>query len=515
MSDVRINTRDNRGDGDTLSEREIEAIFDPDALYNEGMAHYRRRRWREAKNCFEQVQIHQPNRRGVDALLRELDIFIQLATVEGEAQGEAPLEQTASHEQEMAATDEEDEPTPKGRGWLILAAMVVTIVVVVGGVLWYSLGLPPFGNNVSEDSLRNLGQAYMIAQQYDKALSTYAKLVVLVPSDPEALNGFEKAKAGIYQEAQDFEQAGNAAEALKLYQRIMAVDSGYKDVAERIPALTTRQDLEQLYADAQQYLDRQSFGEAEKKLLDIRGRDPSFRPGTISDGLFEVYIGRGSRYLDLVADEIIPAPNAKPAEPAYQVAAETLSKVRQAMRDLTKALEERPSSAQARQANTQATRLNTGLARYVDWAWSDTLTALEPAYADDPAYLKGKVALILCDSHLHQGDYMAANQDYASALQHYQAMAALAACDGELAQAKADGVGVFLTPTTTPTPTLVPTSTPTATPRPTITPTQAPTDTPTLVPTPQPTESSSGSGGSSGGGSSSEPEPKPTKKSRK
>lgn len=501
MSNIRIDTRNDRGDGDAMTEREIEALFDPNALYNEGMAHYRRRRWREAKDCFEQVKEQQPNRRGIDALLRELDIFIQLESVEGEPSGE-----TTFDVEEEAPPIEEEEPQ-RGRGWLILGMMVITIVVVVGGVLWYSLGLPPFGGNESEVSLSNLGQAYLIAQQFDKALVTYNKLVLLVPSDPEALNGFEKAKAGLYQEALNYEKAGDLNEALSRYGRLAEIDAEYRDIAARIPALTGHQELGQLYQEAQQHLQRRSYGEAEKKLLDIRGRDPNYRPGTISDDLFETYMGRAERYLELVADELQPAPDAKPTEPRYLVTSDIISKVRQAIRDLAKALDERPDSQEAQQANMLANGVNSGLESYSDWYWSESIAALEPVYASEPGYLKGKAALILCDAYLHLGDYYAANQDYRAALSQYQAMLALGACEQELGQARADSVGIYLTPTATPTPTFTPTNTPvpTFTRRPTATATLTPTNAPT--PTPLPTSGSSGS--------SSTPKPNPTKKPRK
>ena len=513
MSDLRIDTNENTGeDAETLSQHELEAMFDPDALYNEGMAHYRRRRWRQAKACFDQVRRHQPNRRGVDALLRELDIFIQLESVESESRQEAPLDAEAllgeRDEPLLDEFEEEQEPPAKGRGWLIFGIMILTIIVVVGGVLWYSLGLPPFGNNESEESLRNLGQAYLIAQQYDKALVTYGKLVVIVPNDPEAQNGFEKAKAGIYREALDYEKAGNLGEALSRYQDLAAIDVTYEDIAERIPTLTTSRDLEGLLAEAQQYLERRSYGDAEKKLLDIRSRDPNYRPGTISDDLFETYMGRALLYLDLVADDLVPVENAKANEPSYSVTADTLSKVRQAMRDLSKALDERPSHPKAQETSGLASAIDSGLTSYGEWSWANAIEALTPVFSQDSTYLKGKVGLILCDAHLHLGDFEASSGNYFSALRQFQAMLDLGVCDGEVAQAKADAVGVHLTPTATPTFTLTPTHTPTATRRPTVTPTV--TLTPTFTPEPTPTTASEGD--SSGGGSS---EPKPTKKSRK
>jgi len=55
---------------------------DADALYAQGMTHYRRREWEEAKDYFARLRLVAPDRRGVDALLNEVDIFIQLQAME-------------------------------------------------------------------------------------------------------------------------------------------------------------------------------------------------------------------------------------------------------------------------------------------------------------------------------------------------------------------------------------------------------------------------------------------------
>ena len=65
------------GEKETVGVEEGQEFLDLDALYNEGMAYYRRRRWREAQECFTRLNALQPSRR-VEALLRELEIFLQL-----------------------------------------------------------------------------------------------------------------------------------------------------------------------------------------------------------------------------------------------------------------------------------------------------------------------------------------------------------------------------------------------------------------------------------------------------
>ncbi|KPL20349.1 MAG: hypothetical protein AMJ93_12140 [Anaerolineae bacterium SM23_84] len=60
------------------------AVKDAEALYTAGMAHYRARQWEQARACFTQVNALVPHYRGVDALLDDVAIFIQLDQIEAE-----------------------------------------------------------------------------------------------------------------------------------------------------------------------------------------------------------------------------------------------------------------------------------------------------------------------------------------------------------------------------------------------------------------------------------------------
>lgn len=52
-----------------------------DALYRQGMSYYRAREWGQARECFVRLRALDPERRGIDTLLAELDHFIRLDTV--------------------------------------------------------------------------------------------------------------------------------------------------------------------------------------------------------------------------------------------------------------------------------------------------------------------------------------------------------------------------------------------------------------------------------------------------
>lgn len=509
---------------------------DPEALYAEGMAYYRRRRWHEAKACFEQVKLLQSNSRGIDALLRELDIFLQLESVEA-AEAAAPddggYEEQALPESEplqdvfapAAAPFADTAPTPRSGKSYLMTTLVVLLaaLLIVGGTYLVASGAIPLGSNKqSEATLRNLGQAYLIAQQYDKALAVYSKLQAMAPGDREVQNGLENAMDGLYEEALAYEKAGDFAQALARYQSISKINRMYKDVMARIGRLELRLQLDERLQEAMEQLARQAFGEAEKVLLWIRSQDVDYRPGTVSDGLYDVYMGRGNRAIDWVAQELKPAVNVQPAEPQYVVTDEMLARIREALRDFEAATEERRNvqSAQASQEPSEAERavflaehLHEGLERYSDWAWQETILALNEIYVQEADYLSGKVALVLCDAHLHLGSFYYDKGDYQAAVGQFQAMQQIAACDQGLAVRRAQEAGLPLTPPATLTPTLRPTNTPTRTPPPTTTPVPTQSSAPA-----QPsgggsssgTDSSSG-GGSSGGGSKPQPKPEPTK----
>jgi len=270
-----------------MAEENIVEIADPEALYNQGMAYYRRRQWREAKVCFEQVRALQPSRRGIDALLRELDIFLQLESVESERVSESNvvIEAGEADVEQEAQAETLPEVRRRGHGLLITFVVFIVSVLVVGLVYAYRQGLLPFASDEREKSLRNLGQAYLVAQQYDKALEVYVKLVALAPGDPEITNGFDKARGGLYQGALNQEKAGNIPEAVQGYKTLCAADPTYQDACARIEKLELQQELDKQYQEARKYLDSQAYGEAIKVLLKLRTMDAEYKPGAISEDL--------------------------------------------------------------------------------------------------------------------------------------------------------------------------------------------------------------------------------------
>ena len=510
---------------------EIQGSFDPDILYNQGMAYYRRRHWREATRCFERVKVLQPNYRGIDALLRELAIFLQLESVgtgpSTEAVAPREMETTAEEllaeeerQRELEAAEEEEEDTHRGGGWWIWLVVLLVTVLVVGLVLWISMGLPPFDRDGSEKSLRIRCRSNTVAQNWCPALDACSKLATRLPEDLEARNRVEKSKLALYNEGTAYMGANDIPNALKNFTCIVKYDPEYKDVAELIEELKRRQELDGLYREARGYLESRAYGEAIKKLLEIRGLDAEYRPGTISDDLYEAYLGRALRNIDLAAAELQRAVNAKPAEPLYAVTDGILEKIRSAIRDFDKALGERPGNQDAQLAKFLAENVNEGLERYSEWGWQESIVALSEIYDREPFYFMGKAVAVLCDAHLHLGDFYRQNEDWLAAWHEYQAMRDIEDCDQGVVRTRLQEVSPYLTPTAMPTltPTPTPTARPTNTRRPTLVPTMTPA--PTVTPTPVPTTSPPQSGGNNGGSKPKptskppQPTPRPTKKPR-
>jgi tetratricopeptide (TPR) repeat protein len=480
---------------------------DPESLYAQGMAHYRQRRWQQARSCFEHVKELQPDYRGIDALLRELDIFIQLESVEcrpaaEEAGGRtrastafgtaSPL--TGDRELLTPIPEEELIMMSSGPRWWIWPIVLVLAAALVSGA--YMILVDPFGLFETDQHLEVRCRSQDVAQNWGAAIEECSRWLVSAPDNPEAINFLYKAETRLYEEALSYERAGHIDQALTRYRRLENHDPDYKDVGERIAELERRQDLDRQLAEARRRLDSRDYARAISTLLDLREADTEYRPGTISDYLIEAYIGSARRDLELAMAELQPATNNnnkgedEAAEPTYVVTQSILNWVSNAVNNWNQAFEVRPNS-EYKQEQELAQLLLQGLKRYSDWGWQDAVSALEIIHQRNPGYFGGKAALLLCDARLHLGNFLLSGSNYEAALAQFETMQDMAVCDGNLALARAEEAGLPLTPTATPTntPTPTPTFTPTQTPTPTMTPTPEPTSTPEPEPTdvPEPT----------------------------
>jgi tetratricopeptide (TPR) repeat protein len=107
-----------------------------DALYAQGMAHYRRREWEEAQDCFARLRAIAPDRRGVDGLLDEVDMFIQLEAMRPGEEETIPLSAEAEAKKDKpAGSVQHGSVTDRARGrrirWLPVGAVLAVLAVII------------------------------------------------------------------------------------------------------------------------------------------------------------------------------------------------------------------------------------------------------------------------------------------------------------------------------------------------------------------------------------------------
>jgi len=110
-----------------------------EALYEQGMTHYRRREWIEARECFRRLKLLEPNRKAIDDLLDDLNLFIQLQSMRApaeSAEANAPAEPIALTSRDAGQKPARRKPRPAvWIGVSLLVVIVAVAAVFAGGVL--------------------------------------------------------------------------------------------------------------------------------------------------------------------------------------------------------------------------------------------------------------------------------------------------------------------------------------------------------------------------------------------
>lgn len=94
---------------------------DADGLYRQGMLYYRARQWQRARDSFAQLHQLDPERRGIDSLISELDHFIRLEAVRPgiSAPAQAEIMPTVT-----------GAPPVERRSWLAMVPILALVVIV-------------------------------------------------------------------------------------------------------------------------------------------------------------------------------------------------------------------------------------------------------------------------------------------------------------------------------------------------------------------------------------------------
>jgi tetratricopeptide (TPR) repeat protein len=472
---------------DYSNSESVRTSQEADALYTEGMAHYRRREWREAKACFVRLKSTAPDRRGVDALLNEVDLFLQLEAMQPETKEVEP-EESEVEVKEVRPEPRAPKMVPKHRakrrrspwaGLLIALALIMVVLVVLyaTGMLDTLLGSQ---RQARVQVLVNQGRAAFNVGEYDRAVEVFGEALALAPNNEEVKTWYAKAQrnqqlGALYEQAETDVAAGRWDDALAKLARILEIEPTYRDASTKIDLIRNQQDLEARFLEAKSLFDQGNWTEAARAAEQIREQAPNFRTNDVEELLFYAYFRDG---VELMA-----------------AAGDSLDVTGQAIQSFDRALAIMPADKTALEERRLADLYRQGYLFSNQQNWPQAVVALRHIYDSRADYMDGRVASMLCTSYLKLGDayYSAGNLE--EALLQYRNVLAVESCDHVDAAVKEREVYAALypptaTPTTTPTPTRTPRPAPTRTPTHTKAPPTAPPPTAPPAPTspPPPTE---------------------------
>ncbi len=449
-----------------------------DALYEQGMSHYRRREWHKAREVFMRIKRLQPDRRGIDALLNEIDIFIRLQSMEPGAPAEEKSGETTVRRREDTASHSaaaETAAAPK-RSLLWRLAIVILLIGIV--VTFYLLNKLPQANEAQR--LFNLGQAYYNSGIYDKSVESLEGFLAMNPTanvrEAEAL--LEKARplAEIQQHYAEYAAVAQqenweaAVAALQLvetrcqklgYVADPQIRSQCEETTRVLPTLVRRAELADLFAEGRAQVDAQEWAQAADIFQRLRGIDPTYRRADVSNYLFVAYLNYGEELLE--------------------VAGNATDQVELAIDLFERAVQLRPGDARATEDASSAKTYLAALRAFHANNWEALRAYMLGLYEKRSDYAGGRAASLLCKAYLELGNEAYGKGDKEAALAFYRQALQIQECDHAEAEVLEHKVFVELYPPTA-------TATPTETPTPTITDTPLPTDTPSPTSTPRPTD---------------------------
>jgi tetratricopeptide (TPR) repeat protein len=446
---------------------------DADSLYAQGMAHYRRREWQEAKDCFLRLKSVAPDRRGVDALLNEVDLFLQLAAMQPERQQE---EQAPQEEVEEARSEEPPQPTSaiptvrrRSPGSAIL--VILALLMIVFATLYATGMLDSLVGNQRQARVQilvNQGRAALNVGDYDRAVQAFGEALALAPTNEEVKTWYAKAQryqqlTSWYEQADEDIAAQRWDDALATLDRIMAVEPTYKDTSTKVEFVKSQQTLDARFAEAKSYLEQGKWDEVIKILEPLREQAASFNPDEVQQTLFYAYFRQGVEWL--------AGAGASPDT--------SLDLLGQAIQSFDRALALFPTDKTALEERRLADLYRQGHLFVNQKNWPQAVLVLQQIQSARADYMGGQATAMLCASYLQLGDAYYASGSLAQALEQYRNVLAVEGCDHVDAALKEREVYVILYP---PTPTPTSTRTPTRTPRPVPTRTPTPTAPPTAPP---------------------------------
>jgi len=480
------NPRDSNSASEPVPSQDNGTAENADALYAQGMAHYRRREWPEARACFARLKAIAPGRRGVDALLNEVDIFIQLQEMQPQGAERTASVQTTqealpTHASTMAGAAEK-EAAPKRRSLGPVLLLIVTAVMIAIVALYATGTLDAIIGNQRQARVRSLvnqGRAALNVGDCDRAATAFGEALALAPTNEEVKTWYAKAQrcqqlTALYAQAEAAIAAAQWETALEKLDQIMQLDPTYQDASERIEEVKSQQLLDSRLVEAQGYLEQDDWNAAIQTLEELREEAPSFRAADVDRTLFLAYFRKGIALLAAAGDS-----------PDDLV---------QAIQNFDLALAVAPGDETAQLERDLAELYRQARLAFNQQNWPQAVLVLGQIFESRPDYMSGRARSLLCTAHLRLGEAYEAAGDLEQALDQYRNVLEIEGCDPVEAAIKVRDVRATLYPPTatptrtpTPTPTLLPTATATTTPTATPTSPPAPPQKPTSPPPRTPT----------------------------
>lgn len=412
-------------------------VMERDELYQQSLAYLQRGQWEQAMEAIQRLQQRYGEASEVEALLQEARFK---ATLDRETPA---LERLSWHEQWVR--------------WrpLVLSFLlgVLVLAALAAGVLMYQQRILPARLARQEEirlaQLRQEGQFYLAARQYDQAIQAFQDLLAEVPDDQVARQGIAAAEErrqleALHQRATELLEMGEWKTALHVMDQIQARKPDYGGLAEERALAEKQLQLKAAFEAAEATYRMGDWEQAQLQYEGLRALDQSFERAVVTEHLFQAYLQRGR---ELVA-----------------TAGESVAPVKEACELFAKALVLRPGEPQAVAERHWAETYIEGRQAYEGEEWERAAEALGQLYADQPDYLEGRVALLLYQAYLRKGQAYEAQADLSEALGQYQRALEVRGVDHSEAEARIVALGP--TPTPTPAPVETPTPTPTVQPLP-------------------------------------------------
>ncbi len=408
-----------------------------DARYQEVLKYFQLGQWDAAQPVLEALLQEYPNDTQLRELMQQLLLKKEIAKTEKKHWLRLP-----------------HIPGNLVRG-VILALLLVGFALI--GSQFYKQNIVPHQQEAHQqalvlDELKRAEEA-MNAGQYKEASQFYQDVLAKSPDQPMAKAGLKAVDQYLilddqYQKAVAWEKQGKIEKAIAAYQEIVAQDSNYKDVNQRLQQLLSTIKIEQAWNAGEKAYQQKQWTRAISYYETVSGIDDTYHHDLLQQHLYESFLNQGKEML-----QNRPA-NVKIPIEAYNY--------------LRRALQVKPRDPEATSWRDFARNYNRGYTEFLHQQWQRAAAYWVPIYQKEPQFLGGLLAeqLFACYYNLAEGSALAG--DLQQAYQLYRIASTFPIAEADKAKQKADAIGLQLTPT--PTPTVTPTPTPTPLPTPTLAP---------------------------------------------